>query len=91
MPSFNSKVQLSTAAKNTNTVLSDIDRIKGAFKVYTADEMNAAHVNYFTDGQIVYASDSGSLYKASVQLAPPTDFHRCLVNRYQPIIHRYRS
>lgn len=71
MPSFNSKVQLSTAAKNTNTVLSDIDRIKGAFKVYTADEMNAAHVNYFTDGQIVYASDSGSLYKASVQLADP--------------------
>jgi hypothetical protein len=71
MPSFNSKVQLSTAAQNTNTVLSDIDRIKGAFKVYTADEMNAAHVNYFTDGQIVYASDSGSLYKASVQLADP--------------------
>ena len=71
MPSFNSKVQLSTAAKNTNTVLSDIDRIKGAFKVYTADEMNAAHVNYFTNGQIVYVSDSGSLYKASVQLADP--------------------
>lgn len=71
MPSFSSKVALSTAAKNNNTVLSDIDRIKGAFKVYTADEMNAAHVNYFTDGQIVYASDSGSLYKASVQLADP--------------------
>jgi hypothetical protein len=71
MPSFNSKVQLSTAAKSTNTVLSDIDRIKGAFKVYTADDMNAAHVNYFTDGQIVYVSDSGSLYKASVQLADP--------------------
>ena len=71
MPSFNSKVQLSTAAKNSNTVLSDIDRIKGAFKVYTADEMNAAHVNYFTDGQIVYVSDSGSLYKASVTLANP--------------------
>ena len=71
MPSFNSKVQLSTAAKNSNTVLSDIDRIKGAFKVYTADDMNAAHVNYFTDGQIVYVSDSGSLYKASVQLADP--------------------
>lgn len=71
MPSFNSKVQLSTAAKNTNTVLSDIDRIKGAFKVYTADEMNTTNVNYFTDGQIVYVSDSGSLYKASVTLANP--------------------
>lgn len=71
MPSFSSKVALSTAAKDSNTVLSDIDRIKGAFKVYTADDMNAAHVNYFTDGQIVYVSDSGSLYKASVQLADP--------------------
>lgn len=71
MPSFNSKVQLSTAAQNSNTVLSDIDRIKGAFKVYTANEMNSAHVNYFTDGQIVYVSDSGSLYKANVTLANP--------------------
>ena len=71
MPSFNSKVQLSTAAKNSNTVLSDIDRIKGAFKVYTANEMNSAHVNYFTDGQIIYVSDSGSLYKANVTLANP--------------------
>ena len=71
MPSFNSKVQLSTSAKNTNTVLSDIDLIKGAFKVYTANDMNAAHVNYFTDGQIIYVSDSGSLYKANVTLANP--------------------
>lgn len=71
MPSFNSKVQLSTAAQNSNTVLSDVDRIKGAFKVYTANEMNSAHVNYFTDGQIVYVSDSGSLYRANVTLANP--------------------
>lgn len=71
MPSFSSKVQLSTAAQNSNTVLSDIDRIKGAFKVYTANELNSAHVNYFTDGQIVYASDSGSLYRANVTLANP--------------------
>ena len=71
MPSFNSKVQLSTAAQNSNTVLSDIDRIKGAFKVYTANEMNSAHVNYFTDGQIIYVSDSASLYKANVTLANP--------------------
>ena len=33
--------------------------------------MNSAHVNYFTDGQIVYVSDSGSLYKANVTLANP--------------------
>ena len=66
MPSFSSKVQLTTSAKNSNIVLADIDRIKGAFKVYTSTELNAASVNYFSDGQIVYVSDSGSLYKATV-------------------------
>ena len=66
MPSFSSKVQLTTSAKNSNIVLADIDRIKGAFKVYTSTELNAASVNYFSDGQIVYVSDSGSLYKATI-------------------------
>ena len=34
MPSFNSKVQLSSNAQSNNVVLADIERIKGAFKVY---------------------------------------------------------
>ena len=71
MPSFSSKVQLTTSAKNSNIVLADIDRIKGAFKVYTSTDLNAASVNYFSDGQIVYVSDSGSLYKANVT---PADY-----------------
>ena len=55
MPSLSSKVQLSTSAKNSNIVLADIDRIKGAFKVYsTAESMNSTSINYFSDGQIVY-------------------------------------
>ena len=71
MPSFSSKVQLTTSAKNSNIVLADIDRIKGAFKVYSSTDLNAASVNYFSDGQIVYVSDSGSLYKANVT---PADY-----------------
>ena len=75
MPSFGSKVQLSSAAQSSNIVLADIDRIKGAFKIYTSTELNSTSVNYFSDGQIVYVSDSGSLYKANVSLAnPPFSF-----------------
>ena len=75
MPSFGSKVQLSTAAQDSNIVLADIDRIKGAFKVYTSTELNSTSVNYFSDGQIVYVSDSSSLYRANVSLAnPPITF-----------------
>lgn len=71
MPSYSSKVQLSTSAKNSNIVLADIDRIKGAFKVYTSSDLNSTSVNYFSDGQIVYVEDSGSLYKATVT---PADY-----------------
>ena len=75
MPSFGSKVQLSSAAQSSYIVLADIDRIKGAFKIYTSTELNSTSVNYFSDGQIVYVSDSGSLYRANVSLAnPPFSF-----------------
>jgi len=67
MPSFSSKVQLTTSAQNSNIVLADVDRIKGAFKTYAlASTMNDTSVNYFSDGQIVYVEDSGSLFKATV-------------------------
>ena len=67
MPSFSSKVQLTTSAQNSNIVLADVDRIKGAFKTYvSASTMNDTSVNYFSDGQIVYVEDSGSLFKATV-------------------------
>ena len=69
MPSFSSKLQLSSTAQSNNIVLADIDRIKGAFKIYTSSELNSTSVNYFSDGQIVYVSDSGSLYKATVTAA----------------------
>ena len=75
MPSYSSKLQLSPAGVSGNIVLMDIDPIKGAFAVYTSTELNAKSVNYFSDGQIVYVKDSGSLYKANVTPAsPPTSF-----------------
>ena len=71
MPSFSSKLDLSRSAKSSNIVLADVDLIKGAFKVYTSSDLSSTNVNYFSDGQIVYVSDSGSLYKATVTLADP--------------------
>jgi hypothetical protein len=69
MPSFNSKVQLSSTAASSNIVLADIERIKGAFKVYTSADLASTNIAYFSDGQIFYLEDSGSLYKANVTLA----------------------
>ena len=66
MPSYSSKLELSPSGVSGNIVLMDIDPIKGAFKVYTSTALNSTSVNYFADGQIVYVSDSGSLYKATV-------------------------
>ena len=75
MPSFGSKVQLSVGAQSSNIVLADIERIKGAFKIYTSADAESTSPNYFSDGQIIYLSDSGSLYRANVTLAnPPISF-----------------
>ena len=67
MPSFSSILTLTDAATGSNVVFADIDNIKGAFKSYaSASTMNSTSVNYFSNGQIVYAQDSGSLFKATV-------------------------
>ena len=45
MPSFSSKLQLSSTAQSNNIVLADVDRIKGAFKTYvSASTMNSTSV-----------------------------------------------
>ena len=67
--SVSSKLQLNSAAIAANDVFADIQRIKGAFKIYTSTVINSTSVNHFSDGQIVYVEDSGSLYKANVTLA----------------------
>ena len=75
MPSFDSKVRISADGLSNNIVLADIDNIKGAFKIYTSADAESTSPNYFSDGQIIYLSDSGSLYRANVTLAnPPITF-----------------
>ena len=75
MPSFDQKVRISADGLSNNIVLADIDNIKGAFKIYTSADAEATSPNYFTDGQIIYLSDSASLYTANVTLAnPPFSF-----------------
>lgn len=69
MPSISSKLSLTSAAITANTALSDVDYIRGAFKVYSSSDLSGISPNYVSDGQIIYVEDSGSLYKASVQLA----------------------
>jgi len=67
MPSFSSRVQLTDLATGSNVVLADVQRIKGAFKTYvSASVMNATSVNYFSDKQILWVEDSGSLFQATV-------------------------
>ena len=72
MPSFSSIVKLNNAATGSNVVLADVQRIKGAFKTYvSASVMNATSVNYFSDKQILWVEDSGSLFQATVT---PADY-----------------
>jgi len=72
MPSFSSRLQLTNAATGSNIVLADVQRIKGAFKTYvSASTMNATSVNYFSDKQILWVEDSGSLFQATVT---PADY-----------------
>ena len=78
MPSFSSRVQLTNAATGSNIVLADVQRIKGAFKTYvSASTMNATSVNYFSDKQILWVQDSGSLFQATVT---PADYENTFVD-----------
>ena len=75
MPFFPGQVGLNDSAKAGNIILAEVERIKGAFKIYTSADAQATSPNYFSDGQIIYLSDSASLYTANVSLAnPPFSF-----------------
>ena len=63
------QLELNSSAISAGTALADIKRIKGAFKVYTSTLLNSTPIAHFTDGQIVYVEDSGSLYRANITLA----------------------
>jgi len=75
MPFFPGEVGLNDSAKAGNIILAEVELIKGAFKIYTSADAEATSPNYFSDGQIIYLSDSASLYTANVSLAnPPFSF-----------------
>ena len=69
MPNLGEKLGLTSGAITAKTALADIDYIRGAFKVYASSDLVDISPNYFSDKQIIYVKDSGSLYQADVVLA----------------------
>lgn len=67
MPSFSSKVELTSAANNSGTALADIELIKGAFyTVAEFDDLEDIPIARVADGQIVWVEDASSTYQASI-------------------------
>ena len=71
MPSFSSKLVLTSAASSSKLIpLADVDLIKGAFKVYpNLGTLQNENVTFFTDKQVVMTGDTGRLYQATVTLS----------------------
>jgi hypothetical protein len=76
MPSFGSKLVLSTAASASGIALADIEVIKGAF--YTVSQyadLTNIPISRISNKQIVWVEEAGSLYQATITLAnPPLTF-----------------
>jgi hypothetical protein len=67
MPSFSSKVELTSAASSSGTALADIDLIKGAFyTVALFTDLSNIPIARISDGQIVWVEDAGATYQATV-------------------------
>lgn len=67
MPTFSSKLQLSSAASSSGIALADIEYIKGAF--YTIAEYTQLAdipISRISNNQLVWVEDAESLYKATV-------------------------
>lgn len=67
MPSFSSKVELTSAANNTGTALADIELIKGAFyTVAEFDDLEDIPIARVSDKQIVWVEDASATYQATI-------------------------
>ena len=67
MPSFSSKLQLTSAASSSGVALADIEFIKGAF--YTVAEYNMLAnipIARISDGQLVWVEDAAATYQATI-------------------------
>ena len=72
MPFIGERLGLTSAVSASGTTaLLNVDFVKGAFKVYESKTLVGISPNLFSDNQIIYVEDSGSLYKADVV---PADF-----------------
>ena len=70
MPFIGERLGLTTDVKNVGTTaLLNVYFVKGAFKIYASSDLVGISPNLFSDNQIIYVQDSGSLYKADVVLA----------------------
>lgn len=67
MPFIGERLGLTTDVRNAGTTaLLNVDFVKGAFKIYASTDLVGISPNLFSDNQIIYVQDSGSLYKADV-------------------------
>ena len=70
MPFIGERLGLTTAVANAGTTaLLNVDFVKGAFKVYASSDLVGISPNLFSDKQIIFVKDSGSLYQADVAYA----------------------
>ena len=70
MPSFSSKVELTSAAQGSGTAIADIEFIKGAFyTVAEYDDLEDIPIARVSDGQIVWVEDASSTYQATITAA----------------------
>lgn len=67
MPSFGSKVELTSAASSSGLAIADASFIKGAFyTVQTFAELSNIPVALVDDNQIVWVEDSSATYQATI-------------------------
>ena len=67
MPSFSSKVELTSAASSSGLAIADIEFIKGAFyTVAEYDDLSDIPIARISDGQIVWVEDASSTYQATI-------------------------
>ena len=67
MPSFSSKVELTSAASASGIALADIEFIKGAFYTVAAyTQLADISISRISDKQIVWVEDAASAYQATV-------------------------
>ena len=76
MPAISSKITLSSAAQAANTVIADIDLIKGGtYAVANTSSLESINSNYLTDGQVMFVADAAVFYKLTITPAnPPISF-----------------